>query len=237
MHDFVGRRHRQASGHLLPQAGHERQGVTRRWLVDGQGRDLGFVDLAGLGYEQGLVSYLCTAGGVSWPEHLLLVGCGGTLLDPYDLGDIGQKEHANIDAMTIGDRKAVSDWSAYEGAGFFTITYRRVVTFEDGKLHLENTITSHSAEAVLEAVVEAVTQGNRNSLVDQRVIDDPTWSQLASYAAGQGGIGSHCDDPIATQTRCQIILSADYGGGYFAIMEQAPYAYGWRVSAVGQQVS
>ena len=200
--------------------------------ADGQGL-VGYGDLAGLGYDQALVPYWCTAGGVSWPETLLLVGRGGALLASYDLGQIGGMEHASTQSVTVSGSSAVVEWQAYEGAGLAVTTHRSVVTYADGALVLQDTITAWDAAATLAAVLAALSDGSRTGLVDQAVIDDPTWSALVQLAAGQGGVGSWCDDPVDGRTVCEMILPADYGGGYSAVLEPADNAYGWRVTAVG----
>ena len=49
---------------------------------------VGYADFAGLGYKQVLAVYLCNAGGVAWPEVLVLVGSGGKLFASLDLGSL-----------------------------------------------------------------------------------------------------------------------------------------------------
>lgn len=94
-----------------------------------------FVDLAGLGYKQALVAYQCNAGGVGWPQRLLLIGDGGKLLANYDLGTAYQAEHANVDTMT-GGNPVVVRWLAYEGAGTDVVHTTSSVAFADGKLRV-----------------------------------------------------------------------------------------------------
>lgn len=105
-------------------------------LVLDQGR-YAFVDLAGLGYKQGLVAYGCNAGGVGWPEHLLLIGDGGRLLASYDLGKVDKKQHATVTGITAGNPVRMR-WSAYEGAGFDIVDHDSTVTFSGGKLQVVN---------------------------------------------------------------------------------------------------
>lgn len=94
------------------------------------------VDLAGIGYKQQLASYGCTAGGVGWPEVLILIGRSGQLLASYDLGMIGKQEHATVYAIKAADNAAVVSWRSYEGAGYDIHSYRSRVSLTDGNLHL-----------------------------------------------------------------------------------------------------
>lgn len=90
-----------------------------------------------------------------------------------------------------------------------------------------------TAEQALEDVVRAAAAGDRGSLVDQSVIDDREWSQLAGYAAGQGGSVSPCRDNGEGTLDCEIALGADPDTTYYAILMTGENGYGWRVTYVG----
>jgi len=92
---------------------------------------------------------------------------------------------------------------------------------------------SYSAEETLEAVVEAVVADNRASLVDQAVVGDGEWDQLLGFAAGGGGSGSTCRDNGGGTKDCEIVFEADEATIYYAILEPAENAYGWRITYVG----
>ena len=218
-----------------------RDGETTRgspgqgWIQD-KDVEYGFADLAGLGYKQGIVAYMCTAGGVSWPQVLVLVGRGGDLLASYDLGGVEGKEHADVQSVSVKGRNAVVDWSAYEGAAFFRVAHRSVVTYRNGKLELDDTVTDYSVSAVVAEVVDAVVAGDRLGLVDQQVIGDAPWSQLVEFADGASGFADPCEDTQGTTQRCPISLESDYSVSYYVDLERSSNKYGWRVTDVVKAV-
>jgi hypothetical protein len=91
----------------------------------------------------------------------------------------------------------------------------------------------YSAEETLDAVVEAVVAGNRETLVDDAVISDAYWDQLLGFAAGGGGSGSTCRDNGEGTKDCEIVFEADRATVYYAILEPAPNDFGWRITYVG----
>ncbi|WP_296606869.1 hypothetical protein [Nocardioides sp.] len=91
---------------------------------------------------------------------------------------------------------------------------------------------SFTAEQALDAVVGAVASGDRGSLLDQSVIDDPEWSQLVEFAAGQGGSAGTCRDNGGGTKDCEIALDADPATTYYAILTPGENGYGWRITYV-----
>lgn len=91
---------------------------------------------------------------------------------------------------------------------------------------------SFTAEQALEDVVRAVAAGDRGSLVDQSVIDDPEWAQLVDYAAGQGGSVPPCRDNGEGTKDCGITFDADPATAYYAILTPGENGYGWRITHV-----
>lgn len=89
-----------------------------------------------------------------------------------------------------------------------------------------------SAEATLDAVVEAVVVGDRASLPDPSVVGDREWDQLVGFAAGGGGSASGCRDNGGGTRDCEIDFEADAGATFYAIVEPAENAHGWRISYV-----
>lgn len=89
-----------------------------------------------------------------------------------------------------------------------------------------------SAESALDSVVAAVVAGDRDLLRDQGVIGDGEWEQLVGWAAGGGGSGSTCRDNGGGTQDCEIVLEADPGRTYYAILTPAENAYGWKVTYV-----
>jgi len=102
----------------------------------GNGVIAAYGDFARLGYQQALVPYSCTAGGVSWPQVLLLIGEGGALLSSFDLQTIGQAEHADVDSIKAKGNAASLRWHSYEGAAFDRVDHTSTVTVDDGALQL-----------------------------------------------------------------------------------------------------
>ncbi|WP_052590427.1 serine/threonine-protein kinase [Luteipulveratus mongoliensis] len=99
-----------------------------------------FTDLAGLGYKQGLFAYDCSAGGVGWPQVLVLTGDGGKLLGSVDLKTVNhQKEHANVDTLTVSGGKVLMTWKEYDGASFEMVSHNSEVRWAAGKLTVVDT--------------------------------------------------------------------------------------------------
>ena len=81
--------------------------------------------------------------------------------------------------------------------------------------------------------VRQISPGDRRLLADQGVIDSSSWDQLRSFAAGGGGRGESCRDNGEGTWDCEIRFTADPTAPYYAILEPAENAYGWRISYVG----
>ncbi|MBB6627663.1 hypothetical protein H5V45_10050 [Nocardioides sp. KIGAM211] len=95
-------------------------------------------------------------------------------------------------------------------------------------------VGTSSAEEALTAVVEAVVADDRAGLADQAVVADGEWAQLVDYAAG-GGVGeiAPCRANGGGTFDCEIPFEASPSTTYYAIVEPAGNAYGWRISYVG----
>lgn len=118
------------------------RGRTRLGSPGGGGirlRTVAYGDLAKLGYDQALSVYECSAGGVSWPNTIVLIGVGGDLLGSFDLGDIGRNEHAEVERVTMSHGKGTVTWSSYEGSGDFDwVDHVSEVTFDRGGLSVRD---------------------------------------------------------------------------------------------------
>ena len=157
------------------------------WLGDESAQ----VDMAGLGYRQALTTYGCHAGGVTWPETLILVGDGGTLLAHFDLGDLGQREHADVASLRVEGNHVVATWNAYEGCCFYVTEHRSEITYQDGQLLVTDQVQSYGdAAAFADAVAHAASTNDRALLLDQGAVPDEYWSILVNAIAGR--------DPIVT---------------------------------------
>lgn len=95
-----------------------------------------FVDLTGEGYLQGFSVYSCHAGGVSWPESLVLSDSDGSLLAWFDLQTIGQQGKAHVTSMVPQDNGVLVSWDSYRGAGFDMQHFEHLVNYDNGELVL-----------------------------------------------------------------------------------------------------
>jgi len=67
----------------------------------------------------------CSAGGVSWPELLLVYAPGKRLLGHVNLGKIAtMQEHEDVTKLTVRGHQVAVDWNGYDGAGFAVTTYK-----------------------------------------------------------------------------------------------------------------
>jgi hypothetical protein len=104
---------------------------------DGTGGGMGSVngltppvltDLTRDGVKELVGVYGCTAGGVGWPQLILVYTAGPKLLGYVDLGDLVQTEHSVVKTMKPDGADLSVTWQSYEGAGFDMATF-------SGKLH------------------------------------------------------------------------------------------------------
>lgn len=101
--------------------------------------DAVFGDLTGDGRSDAVVPLLCSAGGVSWPEHLLVYGPGVRLLGSVEVGDAANpQEHADVSELRFdGDTVDVA-FTTYEGAGFNVANYRGDLTWTGSRPVLDH---------------------------------------------------------------------------------------------------
>lgn len=119
-----------------------------RFAIDMNGSESGdgpilvaFGDFAGLGYKQALVSYQCTAGGVSWPETLVLVGAAGRMLASYDLGQVRGTNRASVESMVSDEDAVTVKWASYDGGvARNRAQHTSTVTYRGNALVLDDTI-------------------------------------------------------------------------------------------------
>lgn len=96
---------------------------------------IAYADFAKLGFRQALTVYGCTAGGVAWPDVLILVGAKGKLLASFPLDRINNnREHAAISSITVTGTQATVRWTEYEGAGFDVADHVSRVSYRKGRL-------------------------------------------------------------------------------------------------------
>ena len=93
---------------------------------------------------------------------------------------------------------------------------------------------SYSAEEALDSVVAAVVADDRPGLVDQAVIGDTQWDQLVGFAkGGSADAVPTCRDNGGGTKDCEIPFATSPSTTYYAIVEPAKNAYGWKISYVG----
>lgn len=87
-----------------------------------------------------MVPIRCSAGGVDWPETLVLYTSTGRILAHTDLGRFGYQEHASVTALTLRGDRARVHWRSYDGAGFSVHDRAATFTLRHGELaasHIE----------------------------------------------------------------------------------------------------
>jgi hypothetical protein len=104
-------------------------------VVDGSGHF--FVppvvtDLTGDGMPELAGVLYCSAGGVGWPNLIVMYGSGPKLLGSYDLAEVAKAEHATVKSMTAERGNLRLDWDTYGGAGSNTKSF-------SGLLHWDGT--------------------------------------------------------------------------------------------------
>ncbi len=209
-----------------------RGGPGSGWLVN----TVGYADFAGLGYKQALTAYECTAGGVSWPEDLVLIGAGGKLLASLNLGSFVKAEHSDLTSVSTSGNTARITWDTYEGAGFYDVYQSATVSYASGHLVLSNHGVTYTPEAVTSAILNAQYAKKRSSLLDPAVVTDAQWQQLTTtYAAfifTNDGTPGAC---TRSRSMATCAFSGVASGGTQAtgsmVLQKAPGTrYGWRVA-------
>jgi hypothetical protein len=201
---------------------------------------VGYADFTGAGYKQALTEYGCSAGGVSWPEVLVLIGAGGRLLSSYELGKRDRQEHSNVRSVTASGNSAAVDWDSYEGAGFYFVHHRATVRYSDGKLVLDNQIDQYTPAAVIGDIVLAQYEKKRSTLRDPNVVSDALWSELIgtyrNYSFLGGDLTESCTASGATVvcrgTYYDTTTSYHEFPVTFTLTKTPTTAYGWKLTGL-----
>ncbi len=77
---------------------------------------------------------LCSAGGVSWPELILVYSTGPKLLGYTDLGDITPTEHSDVESMSANSGDLRVAWNSYEGCCFNQVRHTGHVHWDGTRL-------------------------------------------------------------------------------------------------------
>jgi len=75
-------------------------------------------DLTGDGGIDTVAAFLCSAGGVSWPNVIAVYGPGTVLLGSVDLGDYVEAEHSDVTSMKADGNTIRLKWTSYDGCCF-----------------------------------------------------------------------------------------------------------------------
>lgn len=89
-------------------------------------------DLTGDGSGDALAVVHCSAGGVSWPDELVLWGPGPALLTSRDLSAVHPAEHANVQSILREGRDVRVTWGTTQGCCFESTEWTARLHF-DGK--------------------------------------------------------------------------------------------------------
>jgi len=106
-------------------------------ILSGDGTVPVLTDITGDGRRDAVVVMDCNAGGVGWPQWLLLYGPGPKLLGAIDMGkQAPSAEHASVSRLRVIGRTIAVDWSTYEGAGFGTRLWHGTASWSGGAWRL-----------------------------------------------------------------------------------------------------
>ena len=214
--------------------GHTTKGSPGEGWINSDKKTIGYNDFAGLGYKQALTEYGCTAGGVGWPDVLVLIGAGGALLASYDLGKHDGQEHSAVSSVTPTGNAAEVTWTSYEGAGSYFVHHQARVSYASGTLLLANDVATYTPVAVAEDIASAQYEKRRSFLKDPNVITDDMWAELVGTYRSYIFTVGFTDCPTAGNTAvCDISFISDSGGertGTMTLTRSPGTLYGWRVT-------
>lgn len=84
-----------------------------------------FVALGPTAYKYAVMPLYCNAGGVGWPELLLVYAAGPRLVGSVDLRNISTaQEHEDVSHLSVVPHAVRVAFTGYDGAGFAVSTYR-----------------------------------------------------------------------------------------------------------------
>lgn len=195
-----------------------------------------YADFAGLGYEQALTAYVCTAGGVSWPQDLVLIGDRGRLLASVNLGSWVSSEHSALTSIAVSGSTAKITWETYEGAGSDYVHQSATVSYDHGKFVMRNHVATYTPEAVVSDILSAQFEKQRSSLKDPTVVTNAQWQQLttqyADFAFTMNGDSGTCTTVESTAT-CSfkgVATGSPLVAGTMTLQKAPSSHYGWQVT-------
>lgn len=98
-------------------------------------------DLTGDGARELVGVMLCSAGGVTWPETVLVYtpsADGPQLLGSVNLGELTPHEHADVDSLKTVPGGVLVTWHSYEGCCFMRQDWTATLRTRDGTVALVN---------------------------------------------------------------------------------------------------
>ena len=96
-------------------------------------------DVTGDGVDDTAAVFLCSQGGVNWPENIVLYSSSMHILGSFDLGDVSPTdEHADIERMKIHDGNVLLTWTSYQGAGFCLKKWSGKLHWDGRSLTMQN---------------------------------------------------------------------------------------------------
>ncbi len=168
------------------------------------------VDLDGDGAAEVVARYDCGAGGVGWPQWLLIYSHGPVLRGAVDLGAYGKQEHANVDRWSASGGIVSLTWSSYEGAGFeFNHHTSRLamaggkVTFADTKPVLNE---SREAEALVKKFLNAAVAKDTRTM--KSMVSGAAYTEFARYGTNWSGPG-RCPVGRDLSEGCETVIVSD----------------------------
>ena len=91
-------------------------------------------DLTGDGLPETVVSFGCSAGGVTWPMTIAAYGPGTVLVGSVYLGDHAEGEHSDVTALQPAGNKVTVHWTTYDGCCFDPRKFTATLKFRNSQL-------------------------------------------------------------------------------------------------------
>lgn len=199
------------------------KGSVKNWGADRGGSSLDlkhavFGDLTGDGVSEAAVPMDCNAGGVGWPQLLLIYGTGPKLLGYYDLNTITDpQEHAEVTEMTYGHGKVTVAFDTYDGANSSRATYTGTLSYTGGKAALSYAgPLTLDYESGRDGTYVTLGPGIVKSRADANLWLSPAPADFKAFIAQQWAtlapVASHCGLSAVVSVARYTHLGYAYGG-------------------------
>jgi hypothetical protein len=94
-------------------------------------------DLNGDAKADVMAGFVCSQGGVDWPNWVVAYDDQMTIIGSVDLGKITPASHANLASIQIADQQAKLKWATYEGANACLRQWTAKVRISDATAKVE----------------------------------------------------------------------------------------------------